>query len=40
MHYKALLFMEFSRQENWSGLLSSSPGVLPDPENKPASLAL
>ena len=25
------LSMEFSRQENWSGLLFPSPGVLPDP---------
>ena len=29
---QAPLSMEFSRQEYWSGLPSSSPGNLPDPE--------
>ena len=28
---QALLCMEFSRQEYWSGLLVPSPGDLPDP---------
>ena len=28
----ALLSMEFSRQENWSGLPFPPPGDLPDPE--------
>ena len=32
--------MEFSRQENWSGLPFPSPGNLPDPEIKPGSPAL
>ena len=32
------LFMRFPRQEYWSGLLLSSPGDLPDPGFKPASL--
>ena len=32
--------MEFSRQENWSGLPFPSPGDLPDPRIKPGSLAL
>ena len=31
--------MEFSRQEYWSGLPFPTPGDLPDPEIKPASLA-
>ena len=31
---------EFSRQEHWSGLPSTSPGDLPDPGVKPASPAL
>ena len=31
---------EFSRQEHWSGLPFSSPGVLPDPGIKPRSPAL
>ena len=29
--------MEFSRQENWSGLPCPSPGDLPDPEIEPRS---
>ena len=33
------LSMEFSRQEYWSGLPFPTPGDLPDPEIKPASLA-
>ena len=37
---QALLFMEFSRQEYWSGLLFCSPGDLPDPGIKPVSPAL
>ena len=32
------LFMEFSRQEYWSGLPFPSPGDLPDPGTEPASL--
>ena len=35
---QAPLFMRFSRQEYWSGLPCPSPGDLPDPEIKPASL--
>ena len=35
---QALLFMEFSRQEYWSGLLFCSPGDLPDPGIKLGSL--
>ena len=34
------LFMEFSRQESWSGLLFPSPGDLPDPEIQPRSPVL
>ena len=34
------LSMEFSRQEQWSGLPFPSPGDLPDPGIKPASPAL
>ena len=37
---QAPLSMGFSRQEHWSGLLCPSPGDLPDPQNKPASLIL
>ena len=37
---QAPLSMGFSRQEHWSGLLCPSPGDLPDPRNKPASLIL
>ena len=33
------LFMEFSRQGYWSGLPFLTPGDLPDPGIKPASLA-
>ena len=32
--------MEFSRQEDWSGLLFPSPGDLPDPRTEPGSPAL
>ena len=32
------LFMGFSRQEYWSGLLCPPPGDLPDPGIKPTSL--
>ena len=35
---QAPLFMGFSRQEHWSGLPFSSPGYLPDPLIKSASL--
>ena len=35
---QAPLFMGFSRQEYWSGMLCPSPGDLPDPGIKPASL--
>ena len=34
------LFMEFSRQEHWSGLPFPSPGDLPDPGIEPGSPAL
>ena len=34
------LFMEFSRQEYWSGLPFPPPGDLPDPGIKPVSPAL
>ena len=33
------LFMEFSRQEYWTGLAFTSPGDLPQPEIKPGSPA-
>ena len=36
---QAPLPMEFSRQENWSGLPSPSPGNLPNPGIKPWTLA-
>ena len=36
--HQAPLSMGFSRQEYWSGLPFSSPGDLPDPGIKPASL--
>ena len=36
--HQALLSMEFSRQEYWSGLPCPSPGDLPDPGIKPKSL--
>ena len=38
--HQAPLFMEFPRQEYWSGLPFPSPGNLPDPRFKPVSLAL
>ena len=38
--YKAVLSMEFSRQEYWSGLPFPSPGALPDPEIEPRSPTL
>ena len=38
--HQAPVSMEFSRQEYWSGLPSSSPGDLPDPGIKPGSPAL
>ena len=38
--HQAPLSMEFSRQEYWTGLPFPSLGDLPDPEIKPASLAL
>ena len=34
---QALLSVEFSRQEYWSGLLFSPPGDLPDPGIEPSS---
>ena len=37
---QALLSMEFSRQEYWSGLPFPSPGDLPDPGIEPRSHAL
>ena len=37
--YQAPLFMEFSRQEYWSGLSFSTPGDLPDAGIKPMSAA-
>ena len=40
MAHQAPLSMEFSRQEYWSGLPFSSPGVLPDPGIEPGSPAL
>ena len=38
--YQAPLFMEFSRQEYWSGLPFPSPGDLPDPGIEPGSPTL
>ena len=35
---QALLFMEFSRQEHWSGWPYSAPGDLPDPGIEPICL--
>jgi len=35
--HQAPLSMEFSRQENWSGLTFPSPGYVPDPGIKPKS---
>jgi len=37
---EAPLSMEFSRQENWSGLPFPSPGDLPNPRIEPESPAL
>ena len=37
---EVLLFIEFSRQEYWSGLPFPSPGDLPDPTIKPGSPTL
>ena len=37
---QAPLSMEFSRQEDWSGLPFPSPGDLPDPGIEPMSPAL
>ena len=37
--YQASPFMRFSRQEYWSGLPFPSPGDIPDPGIKPASLS-
>ena len=34
------MFVEFSKQEYWTGLLFPSPGDLPDPGIEPASPAL
>ena len=38
--HQASLFMEFSRQEYWSGLPFPSPGDLPNPGIEPGSPAL
>ena len=38
--HQAPVFMEFSRQEYWSGLPFPSPGDLPDPGIEPGSPAL
>ena len=38
--HQAPLFMEFSRQESWSGLSFPSPKDLPDPGIKPGTLTL
>ena len=38
--HQSPLSMEFSRQEDWSGLPFPSPGDLPDPRIKPRSPAL
>ena len=38
--YQAPQSMEFSRQENWSGLPFPSPGDLPNPGIEPGSPAL
>ena len=37
--HQALLSMEFSRQEYWSGFLLPTPGTLPHPGIEPTSLA-
>ena len=36
--HQAPLFLEFSRQEYWSGLSFLTPGHLPDPGIEPASV--
>ena len=38
--HQAPLYMEFSKQEYWSGLLFPTPGDLPNPGAEPVSLAL
>ena len=38
--HQAHLFMQFSRQEYWSGLPCPPPGDLPNPGNRPMSPAL
>ena len=38
--HQAPLYMEFSKQEYWSGLLFPTPGDLPNPEIEPRSPAL
>ena len=38
--HQALLSMEFSRQEHWSGTPFPPPGDLPDPGTEPESPAL
>ena len=38
--YQAPQYMEFSRQEYWSGLPFPSPGDLPNPRTEPGSPAL
>ena len=38
--HQASLFMEYPRQEYWSGLTFRSPGDLPDPGTKPMSPSL
>ena len=38
--HQAPLFMEFSRQEHWSGLPFPSPGDLPNPGIEPGSSAV
>jgi len=37
--HQAPLYMEFSRQEYWSGLPFPTPGDLPDPRIEPVYLA-
>ena len=37
--HQAPLYIQFSRQEYWSGLLFPTPGDLPGPRTKPSSLA-
>ena len=39
VYHQALLSMEFSRQEYWSGLLFPTLGYLPYPEVKPTSFS-